>query len=99
MYKRQVFGRGTDRLTGSSNATLDRLVQTLNSLPQAYVLVTGNASRKGNLDANKKLAARRAEAAEAYLISHGVDANRVRSVAGEPTGTTSVTFVLGQPPY
>ncbi len=94
-----VFGRGTDRLTGSSNATLDRLVQTLNSLPQAYVLVTGNASRKGNLDANKKLAARRAEAAEAYLISHGVDANRVRSVAGEPTGTTSVTFVLGQPPY
>ena len=97
--RKLVFGRGTDRLTDSSKVTLDRLVQTLNSLPQAYVLVTGNASRKGNLEANKKLAESRAQAAEAYLVGAGVDSNRIRSVAGEPSGTTSVSFVLGQPPY
>ena len=97
--KKLVFGRGTDRLTDSSKVTLDRLVQTLNSLPQAYVLVTGNASRKGNIEANKKLAESRAKAAEAYLVAAGVDPNRIRSVAGEPSGATSVSFVLGQPPY
>ena len=94
-----VFARGTDRLTASSQTVLDDLVQALNSFPQAYVLVRGNASLRGDLEANKRLAMQRAAAAERYLTAAGVDPNRVRAVAGEPSGATSVSFVLGQPPY
>jgi len=94
-----VFARGTDRLNGSSKATLDDLVSKLRSLPQAYVLVKGNASRRGDLVANKELAMKRAVAAARYLRDAGVDTNRIRPLAGEPSGATSVSFVLGQPPY
>ena len=94
-----VFARGTARLTPSSEATLDDLVNSLKSLPQAYVLVRGNASLKGDAEANARLAMQRAKAAEKYLIAAGVDQNRVRAVAGQPSGATSVSFVLGQPPY
>ncbi len=94
-----VFARGTDRLTSASQMTLDELAGQLQSFPQAYVLVKGNAGKRGNLEANKKLAEQRSEAAEAYLINAGVDPNRIRAVGGEPTGSTSVSFVLGQPPY
>jgi peptidoglycan-associated lipoprotein len=78
---------------------LDDLVGSLQSFPQAYVFVEGNAGRRGNIEANKKLAARRAEAAKSYLIDAGIDPNRIRAVGGEPSGKTSVSFVLGQPPY
>jgi flagellar motor protein MotB len=94
-----VFARGTARLTSSSKAVLDDLVTTLKSLPRAYVLVNGNASLRGELEANQRLAMQRAQAAEKYLIAAGVDENRIRAVAGQPSGSTSVSFVLGQLPY
>ncbi len=94
-----VFGRGNDRLVPSSQTTLDDLVKTLNSLPQAYVIVQGNASTRGDAEANQKLAQDRASAAERYLVGAGVDANRIHAVAGQPSGSTTVSFVLGQPPY
>ncbi len=94
-----VFGRGTATLTGSSQATLDDLVNSLKSLPLAYVKVLGNASLQGDMEANARLAMQRAQAAEEYLIAGGVDKNRIRAVAGQPSGATSVTFVLGQLPY
>ena len=53
----------------------------------------------GDLAANKLLAEQRAAAAKAYLVEAGVDPNRIRAVGGEPSGRTSVSFVLGQPPY
>ncbi|MCA9172499.1 MAG: OmpA family protein, partial [Planctomycetales bacterium] len=61
-----VFARGTDRLQASAQATLDELVRTLQDWPQTYVLVRGNASKRGDLEANKKLAENRARAAAAY---------------------------------
>ena len=91
-----VFARGTSRLTGGSKATLNSLVEQLETFPQYYVMVRGNASRKGNIDANKKLAKQRADAAEKYLIEQGVHANRIRAIAGELSGQTNVTFVFGQ---
>lgn len=94
-----VFARGQDRLTGSSQVTLDELAKQLESFPFAYVLVKGNASTQGDLEANAELARRRAKTAEGYLIDAGVDPNRIRAVGGEPSGRTSVSFVLGQPPY
>lgn len=93
-----VFGRSSDRLIGSSRLVLDELAEKLLTT-RFYLLIQGNASRVGDLAANKDLAQRRAKAAEAYLVSQGVDQNRIRAVGGEPSGETSVSFVLGQLPY
>ena len=94
-----VFARGTATLSQQSRMMLDELVQKLQTWPQYYVLVRGNASLRGDPKANKALALSRAKAAEEYLIQSGINQNRVRAVGGTPSGTTSVTFVLGQPPY
>ena len=93
-----VFARGTDRLTERSRRVLDELAASLKTT-RFYVKIRGNASRRGDLEQNKLLAERRAKAAEAYLIDQGVDRNRLRAVGGDPSGTTSVAFVLGQLPY
>lgn len=94
-----VFGRGTARLTEQSQLTLDELIEQLKSWPQYYLLIRGNASNRGNVEANKKLASDRATAALEYLKTRGVDANRMRAMTGDLTGETSVQFVFGQTPF
>jgi outer membrane protein OmpA-like peptidoglycan-associated protein len=94
-----VFARGTARLTDHSYATLDDLVNTLRSWPQYYLLIRGNASRQGDLEANRQLAENRAKAAADYLVQKGIDRNRIHSEGVDPTGDTNVSFVLGEAPY
>lgn len=94
-----IFPRGTDVLTERSQNILDELIEKLKTWPQYYVIVRGNASLRGDLEANKRLAERRAQAAERYMTSHGVAPQRIRAVGAEPSGTTSVSFLLGQLPY
>jgi outer membrane protein OmpA-like peptidoglycan-associated protein len=93
-----VFARGTDRLTEHSRLILDELAQKLTTT-RFYVVIRGNASRRGNPEANKRLAEQRAQAAERYLVSQGIAPHRIRAVGVEPSGTTSVSFLLGQLPY
>ena len=94
-----VFARGTSRLSEGSKQHLNKLVETLKSFPTYYLQIRGNASTKGDPEANKALAMARAKAAEDYLLSAGIVGQRMKSIAGEPTGSTSVTFVLGETPY
>ncbi|MFV1964192.1 MAG: phosphate ABC transporter substrate-binding/OmpA family protein [Pirellulaceae bacterium] len=93
-----VFARGTDRLTGHSRVLLDELANRL-ATTRFYVVIRGNASRRGDLEQNKVLAEKRAKAAERHLIDRGVPSHRIRAVGVEPSGSTSVTFMLGQLPY
>jgi outer membrane protein OmpA-like peptidoglycan-associated protein len=94
-----VFARGTAVLTESAQATLDELVRTLKTWPQYYVLVRGNASRQGDLEANRKLAENRAHAAADYLVQNGIHESRISARGADPSGETSVSFVLGEAPY
>ncbi len=93
-----VFARGTATLTERSRKLLDELAGTLQST-RYYVIVRGNASLIGDAAANKKLAEARAREVESYLSQHGVDADRIRAVGVEPSGSTSVSFLLGEVPY
>ncbi|MDA1051981.1 MAG: phosphate ABC transporter substrate-binding/OmpA family protein [Planctomycetota bacterium] len=93
-----IFARGTDRLTERSRSVLDELVGKLTTT-RFYVSIRGNASTVGDLEQNKLLAERRARAAQEYLVEKGVDSSRIRALGGQPSGTTSVTFMLGQLPY
>jgi len=94
-----VFARGTQTLTQASQYTLDTLVETLKNWPQYYVVVQGDATRRGDLAANKDLALRRAQETENYLVRNGVSARQIRATAIEPSGVTRVTFQLAQVPY
>lgn len=94
-----IFARGTSRLTTRSERILDELVEKLESWPQYYLMVRGNAGSRGDPEANRKLAKQRADAALEYLLQKGVAAARIRTVEGELTGNMSVTFVFGQVPY
>lgn len=97
---RLVFARGSARLTATSQHVLDDLASKLKTWPRYYVLIRGNASTRGDAAANAQLATRRAAAAEQYLIKQGgIRENRVRAVGVKPSGSTSVSFLLGQPPY
>ncbi|TWT29730.1 phosphate ABC transporter substrate-binding/OmpA family protein [Blastopirellula retiformator] len=93
-----VFARGTARLTERSRVLLDDLAGTLQST-RYYVIVRGNASRQGDLEANQKLASQRAQEVERYLIEQGVDRDRLRAIGVQPSGDTSVSFVLGELAY
>jgi len=94
-----VFPRGTSVLTDASQHVLDTLVDKLATWPRYYVVVRGNASLQGDLEANKQLAAARAQAARDYLVRRGVAPQRIRAVGVEPSGMTKVNFSLGQMAY
>jgi len=94
-----VFRRGSYSLTDTSKVHLDGLVKTLNTFPSYYCLVNGDASTKGDLDANQALALGRANAAKDYLVSQGIDKDRISAVAGMPSGQTAVRFQFGEAPY
>lgn len=94
-----VFARGTSRLTANSESILTDLASKLENFPQYYLLVRGNASKNGDLEANKVLAMDRAESTKRYLVGNGIVESRIKAVAGEPSGETTVSFVLGQLPY
>lgn len=96
---RLVFGRGTNVLTTQSEETLTTLAQELKTWPQYYLIVRGHCSKVGDVEANKILAAERAEAAVEWLVKNGVDKNRLKADISEPNGSTTVAFILGQSSY
>lgn len=94
-----VFVRGSPNLTEASKRTLDDLAQKLQAWPQYYLIIRGNASKAGDMQANLKLAAQRGDAAMQYLLGLGIPAQRMRVLTEEITGQTRVTFMVGQVPY
>jgi ABC-type nitrate/sulfonate/bicarbonate transport system substrate-binding protein len=94
-----VFARGTDRLSSISRAVLDELYDKLKTWPQYYLLVKGNASLRGDLQANQQLALSRAQTARQYLIEKGIVKHRIGAQGGKPSGSTSVSFVFGKKDY
>lgn len=96
---RLVFARGTSKLSDASEQTLTELMDKLKAFPQYYLIVRGNASSDGDLDANLKLATDRANAAVVWLTEHGVDRNRIKAESAKPNGSTTVAFILGEQPY
>lgn len=94
-----VFARGTSKVTSQSEITLNELVEKLKTWPQYYLVIKGDASLRGDIEANKALALERAKSVERYLLNHGISSTRVKAVAVEPTGSTDVMFQLGYLPY
>ena len=93
------FASGRSDLSRRSERILEDLAETLADFPDAYVTVRGNAARRGDAAANRRLAGARAEAAVAYLVKSGVSPNRLRAEGGEPSGSRTVSVLVGRPAY
>jgi hypothetical protein len=94
-----VFSRGSSNLSSQSQATLKDLAAKLQAWPQYYLMIRGNASKVGDVEANRQLAAKRAQGALECLQGFGIPKERMRTMPAEITGETRVTFGVGEIPY
>lgn len=76
----------------------DEVVGKMKQYPQVeVVLVTGHADRIGKEAYNQKLSERRAAAVKDYLVSQGVEANRIETAAkGEAEPVVSCSEIKGK---
>jgi len=84
-----LFDSGSVALKGSSKASLDSVVSVLRSqYPNNPIRVEGYTDtdpiRKSKWETNERLSAERAMAVEEYLVSKGIDNDRVYSAAFGP---------------
>lgn len=71
------FPFGGDALDERARAILDNLARERVVAPEAHVVVQGHADRAGDDRINLRLSCRRARAAQAYLLTRGLAAERM----------------------
>lgn len=81
------FAFGSDQIADSSRRSVDNLAAALASseLKGRMFTVAGHTDGVGTVDYNMRLSQRRAASVKAYLVSHGVDASRLKTVGKGPT--------------
>ena len=75
---RVFFETDSSALTATAQATLDKQAAWLNKYTQYRILMEGHADERGTREYNIALGARRASVVVNYLVSKGVDANRIQ---------------------
>ncbi len=68
-------------VTEDSNAKLKELTELLKAYPNAKLIIEGHASSDGSMAYNQTLSEKRANSVKEALISMGVDASRLETVA------------------
>jgi len=61
---------------------LDRLVQVMNEYPNMVIKIESHTDSRGTRVYNKYLSEKRAKSTRNYIISKGIDANRIKSAIG-----------------
>src|SRR5689334_20783842 len=78
---RVFFESDSTELTAQSVATLDKQAQWLQHYSQYTFTIEGHADERGTREYNIALGARRAQTVRDYLSSHGVSAQRMRTIS------------------
>lgn len=79
---RVFFETDSSELTPQSRATLDKQAQWLTNYSQyTQFTIEGHADERGTREYNIALGARRAQAVRDYLMSRGIQANRMRTIS------------------
>ena len=78
---RVFFETDSTELTPQSRATLDKQAQWLTNYSQYAFTIEGHADERGTREYNIALGARRAQTARDYLISRGIQAQRMRTIS------------------
>jgi outer membrane protein OmpA-like peptidoglycan-associated protein len=79
LKERLYFAWGEAKLQDVSFPVLDEVVQALKDNKSFHVQVEGHTSSEGGDERNQTLSEKRAEAVLDYLVSHGVDKERLKS--------------------
>jgi OOP family OmpA-OmpF porin len=74
-----LFDFGTHRLRSEGRAALDHFVVSLKGATVGMIRAVGHADRLGSEAYNQILSEDRAEAVKTYLVSKGIDPDRVRA--------------------
>lgn len=78
---RVFFATDAYNLSEEARATLSRQAAWLNGNPNSRLLVAGNCDERGTREYNLALGARRANSVKDFLVSLGVNANRIETVS------------------
>lgn len=71
------FLTGSAKLTGDAMKELDKLVKVLNDYPKLNINIDGHTDNTGKAESNLALSQKRAESVETYLVSKGINADRM----------------------
>jgi outer membrane protein OmpA-like peptidoglycan-associated protein len=72
-----LFATGKSDLTGGAGPNLNKLAAFLHEYGDRTVLIEGHTDSVGSEESNHFLSQRRAESVKSYLVSRGVEANRL----------------------
>jgi outer membrane protein OmpA-like peptidoglycan-associated protein len=72
------FDAGSATLRPDSTAALQNVLATINKRPDSHWVISGHTDNQGAADMNQKLSQSRAASVIAWLVSHGVAANRLK---------------------
>lgn len=78
---RVFFETDSTELTPQARATLDKQAQWLTNYNRYSFTVEGHADERGTREYNLALGARRAQVTRDYLVSRGIQANRMRTIS------------------
>jgi OOP family OmpA-OmpF porin len=99
MEARIHFAFDKSALTDSAKAILDDKVRVFRANPEMTIAIVGHTDIAGTDAYNQALGMRRAEAAKAYIVSKGINANRiVIESRGENQPVTQAAGRAGQAP-
>jgi outer membrane protein OmpA-like peptidoglycan-associated protein len=77
IFNNVFFDLNSATLLKNSNIELNALVEYLQNTATATILIEGHTDNTGNANANMQLSTKRAEAIAQFLISKGIDKNRI----------------------
>jgi len=78
---RVFFDTDSSELTPQARATLDKQALWLNQYSRYNVTIEGHADERGTREYNIALGARRAQTVREYLVSRGVQAQRMHTIS------------------
>jgi len=78
---RVFFETDSTELTPQSRTTLDKQAQWLQYYNRYTFTIEGHADERGTREYNIALGARRAQTVRDYLVSRGIDGNRMRTIS------------------
>ena len=78
---RVFFSSDQSDLSQQAIATLSKQVQWLQTYPRYTFTIEGNADERGTREYNLALGARRAQTVRDFMVSHGINGSRIRTIS------------------
>ena len=78
---RVFFDSDQTDLSPQATATLDKQIRWLQTYPRYTFVIEGHADERGTREYNLALGARRAQSVRSYMVGHGINPARLRTIS------------------